>query len=315
MSAPVPNLFVIGASKCGTTYFHDLLGQHPNIFMSRKKEPCYFIRPDHADYLEEYLAMFHEGAGHMWRGESSPAYSETLAFPNVARDIHRLSPDARIIYLVREPFARFKSVWAQTLCTGHWAEEKLFPMKMPRAYREAVFTYPTFLGGCRYWTNLSKFRTYFADEAIKVILFEKFIADVPGTVREVLLFLGVRADVPMELHAGKQNSRAGKTIYHPWSKRFGRLVPSKVKDMIPSRLRLGLRALVNRLPNPEFDHTDLTASEMHEIREQLAPEVRALYEYMGVKNDPWNFFPPLAAPGNRACAEAPVEPVTKARRG
>lgn len=234
--------------------------------------------------------MFRNGADRRWRGESSPAYSETLAFPNVPRDIHRLSPDAKIIYLVREPFARFKSVWTQTLSTGHWAEEKLFPMKMPRAYRDAVLTYPTFLGGCRYWTNLSNFRAYFRDDAIKVILFETLVADTPATIRDVFAFLDVDRNAPINLHGANLNSSAGKAIYRPWSKRFGRLLPGSVKNLVPDALRLKLRAMVNRLPTPKFDHTDLTIEEVRKIRAILNPEVRALYDYAGIKGDPWHFF-------------------------
>ena len=290
MSAPRPNLFVIGASKCGTTFMHDLLGQHPEIFMSRIKEPSYFNRSDPEDHLAEYLSLFSDGAGFAVRGESSPVYCETLAFPELPADIHRFSPDAKIIFLVREPFARFRSVWVQTLSTGHWAEPKFFPMKMPLAYRDAVFTYPTFLDACRYWTNLGNYRARFADENIKVILFEQFVADVSGTLRDVFAFLGVDPGVEINPEIAKQNSRAGKTVYRPWGKRFGRLVPGTIKNMLPWGLRLKLRAAVNKLPTPEFDHTELTDEEVARIRLQLAPEVRALYHYMGIKGDPWHFL-------------------------
>lgn len=57
MSAPRPNLFVIGASRCGTTFIHDVLGQHPEIFMSPIKEPSYFNRSDQGDHLDEYLLI------------------------------------------------------------------------------------------------------------------------------------------------------------------------------------------------------------------------------------------------------------------
>lgn len=290
MSAPKPNLFVIGASKCGTTFMHDLLGQHPAIFMSRIKEPSFFNRTDQDNHLAEYLSLFSDGASFALRGESSPVYCETLAFPDIPADIHRFSPDAKIIFLVREPFARFKSVWAQTLSTGHWAEPKLFPMKMPLAYREAVFTYPTFLDACRYWTNLDNYRAYFADENIKVILFEQFVADVKGSLRDVFAFLGVDPGVEIDPQAAEQNSRAGKTIYRPWGKRFGRLVPGTVKDMLPRKLRLNLRASVNKLPMPKFDHRDLIDEEVVQICKELSPEVQALYDYMGIRHDPWGFF-------------------------
>lgn len=296
MTAALPNLFVIGASKCGTTFFHDLLDQHPDIFMSRKKELCYFNCPDRRDMLDNYLSMFSDGGSHAFRGESSPIYCETLVFPDVPKDIHRLSPDAKIIYLVREPFSRFQSVWAQTLSTGHWAEKKYYDMKMPRVYREAVFTYPTFLAACHYWTNLNNYRQYFPDRNIKVILFEQFVTDVEGTMRDVFAFLGLDQKVQVHPDANKQNSRDGKTIYRPWSKRFGSFVPASVKDMLPSTVRLKLRNMINRLPVPKFDYTDLTMTDVRQIRELLIPEVKALYEFLEIRDDPWNFL----SPGDRA---------------
>ncbi|MBB4641084.1 sulfotransferase family protein [Rhizorhapis suberifaciens] len=289
MTAARPNLFVIGASKCGTTFFHDLLSQHPDIFMSQKKELCYFNRPAPRD-LKEYLSMFSEGGDHAFRGESSPIYCETLSFPNVPGDIHHFSPEAKIIYLVREPFSRFRSVWAQTLCTGHWAEKKFYGMKMPTVYREAVFTYPTFLGACHYWTNLNNYRRYFSDRNISVILFEQFVADVQGTMRDVFTFLGVDPEAHINPDPRKQNSRAGKAIYRPWGKRFGSLVPDLVKDMLPPIVRLKLRDTINRLPLPEFDHTDLSVEEAGVIRQLLISEVKALYEFLDIQNDPWNFM-------------------------
>ena len=37
-----PNFFILGAPKCGTTSLHNYLNQHPDIYMSYKKEPHYF---------------------------------------------------------------------------------------------------------------------------------------------------------------------------------------------------------------------------------------------------------------------------------
>jgi len=39
----MPNLFVIGASKSGSSALHAYLKVHPEIAMSLEKEPCYFI--------------------------------------------------------------------------------------------------------------------------------------------------------------------------------------------------------------------------------------------------------------------------------
>jgi hypothetical protein len=40
----MPNLFIIGAAKAGTTAFYDYLTQHPQVFLSQIKEPMFFSR-------------------------------------------------------------------------------------------------------------------------------------------------------------------------------------------------------------------------------------------------------------------------------
>jgi hypothetical protein len=43
----IPNLFIVGAPKCGTTSLHYWLSQHPEIFMSEPKEPKFFCTDFH----------------------------------------------------------------------------------------------------------------------------------------------------------------------------------------------------------------------------------------------------------------------------
>ena len=39
LSKKLPNLLIVGAAKCGTSSLHKYLDQHPEIFMSKVKEP------------------------------------------------------------------------------------------------------------------------------------------------------------------------------------------------------------------------------------------------------------------------------------
>src|SRR5262245_13866340 len=41
----LPNFFVIGAPRSGTTSLYEYLKVHPEIFMSPVKEPDFFIKP------------------------------------------------------------------------------------------------------------------------------------------------------------------------------------------------------------------------------------------------------------------------------
>lgn len=74
---PHPNLFLIGAQKCGTTWLHRRLARHPEIFMSKKKELHQF-KGECGDLddtsIARYLEHFPETDGCRYYGESTPNY-------------------------------------------------------------------------------------------------------------------------------------------------------------------------------------------------------------------------------------------------
>ncbi len=122
MEKLIPNLFIIGAAKCGTTSLHEYLDQHPDIFMARVKEPHYFSQVERIlyDYKEkfspekeyhtwvikekdQYLNLFKDGEKSIYRGESSPSY---LWDADAARKIYAFNPRAKLIVLLRNPIKR-----------------------------------------------------------------------------------------------------------------------------------------------------------------------------------------------------------------
>jgi hypothetical protein len=70
----LPNLIIPGAAKSGTTSLHKMLGQHPDIFMSRSKEPHYFSRKQTPHGLAKYESLFDQSGDCPVRGESSTSY-------------------------------------------------------------------------------------------------------------------------------------------------------------------------------------------------------------------------------------------------
>jgi hypothetical protein len=100
-----PNLFIIGAAKCGTNSLYAWLSEHPQVFMSAIKEPNYFCS-DFAELgpitdLHSYLALFRNARGdHKVRGEASVNYM----ISNVAiENIYKFDPHARLIAMLRNP--------------------------------------------------------------------------------------------------------------------------------------------------------------------------------------------------------------------
>lgn len=189
-----PNLFVIGAMKAGTTTFHTLLSAHPQIFMSDPKEPTHFVdgeelrtvsrRAWEAGYWRDrarYLGLF-EGAGDAtYRGESSTAYSKLPRLSGVAERIARFAPDARIVYMMRDPVERTLSHYLHAV---RWNDETRPPIVALRAephYREVS----------DYARQLEPYLRLMGKERVKVFTSEALRADQPGIVKDVFAWLGV----------------------------------------------------------------------------------------------------------------------------
>ena len=86
---------------------------------------------------------------------------------------------------------------------------------MPTTFQEAVFKHPPFLLSSMYWTNIQRFKEYFSDENIKVILFEEFVSDMERTCSDVFNFLGVDPGFRVDRGMARQNKSEGKSIYNP----------------------------------------------------------------------------------------------------
>lgn len=101
-------MIIIGAAKCGTTALHYYLSQHPEIQMSVRKELRFFVKELNWNRgLKWYKSHFTSNA--KIYGESSPAYSNRTLFSGVAERIAQVIPDAKLIYLVRDPLPRLVS--------------------------------------------------------------------------------------------------------------------------------------------------------------------------------------------------------------
>ena len=127
----LPDFFIFGAPKAGTTALHAALAEHPQLFMSPVKEPKFYLcdgpPPDHGgpgdahsyrEWIwrpEEYERLFDAAPPGTLRGESTPFYLSDLA---AHRRVHRAVPDARLVVVLRDPVDRAYSNWAHLWADG-----------------------------------------------------------------------------------------------------------------------------------------------------------------------------------------------------
>ena len=98
------NLIIPGAAKSGTSSLHELLNLHPNISMSKEKEPHYFSRRDKFEMGSDYFnSIFEDGRQKKVFGESSTSY---LICEEAIQRIYECLHTPRIVMVLRHPVDR-----------------------------------------------------------------------------------------------------------------------------------------------------------------------------------------------------------------
>lgn len=183
-----PNLFVIGAMKSGTTSLHEYLDTHPQIAMSAEKEPGYFVEELTLPKGEKwYLSLFEHDNRYRYLGESSTHYTKLPVFQGVPDRLHRFNPDARLIYIMRNPFERTLSHYWQAVRVRNWRERRGEPRPLLRAVREQ----PRYLAFSDYAMQLEPYISRFGRDALYTLTFERLVEDPQREVDQIYRWLGL----------------------------------------------------------------------------------------------------------------------------
>ncbi len=223
---PLPNLFIVGAPKCGTTSLYEYLRRHPQIFFPsdendywRAKEPNHLC-PE-LELLEkysikdsqEYQALYREHASTPWRGDASPYYLFSESAP---QRIRQLCPEARILIMLRPPVAMMRSYhrdllriglenipdFYEALNAGTTAEGNLCIPPSPRTAR-----YLDYFSLGQFAPQVDRYLDVFGKHAVKVVLLEDMAASPEQTFREILSFLGVDTSFQPEFRIHNETPR------------------------------------------------------------------------------------------------------------
>lgn len=174
----LPNLVVIGGMKCGTSSLHSYLRPHPQISMSAEKELEFFIEERHwRRGVEWYASQFRDGR---IRGEASPNYTARDRFPGVPERMHSVIPDARLIYLVRDPIERVISHWV------HLRSSQGETPPIDQAIRSS-----SYVERSQYWRQLQAYLEFYPAERILVVDSDDLRHGRNEAMRRIFHFLGV----------------------------------------------------------------------------------------------------------------------------
>jgi hypothetical protein len=266
----LPTFIIIGAMKSGTSSLYKYLAAHPEIGVSRVKETDFFLAErNYRRGLAWYESLFSKSGAREF-GEASPNYTKRTVFAGVPERMHAVVPQARLVYILRDPVARMLSQYAHRYAQG----TELRPLADALGPRD----HNTYWLSSSYYFQLSAFLEHYPLERILVLQAEDLREDRPGTLRRVFQFLGIDSEFDCPLF--RQNFNVSSRRYsNGWS--LERLVGSR-------RMLHYMRSVVScPLTKPARPAESFDAETRQRVEEFLRPDIEALRRLTGQKFERW----------------------------
>jgi len=297
----IPDLYIVGAPKSGTTSLYEWLKGHPEIYMTAVKEPCFYSRDLAQDksgnFLrydtdrDRYLALF-DAAGDAKRvGEASTRY---LYSKDAAALIAQDQPGARIVALLRNPVDMIASLHAHKLAGGTEDlvdfEEALAAeadrhagKRIPRDSNPLLATYRD---RAHFGEQVARWMDTFGAAQVHVILFEEMIRDPGVHFRRLLEFLEVDPTyqpASFAAHNQAHGSRGGPlrrlARTRPVQVAAWRLLPALIGD---ARTReLSRRLGHSRLRRSAAKRAEVPVELRRRLEAEFTPDVARLSGLLG----------------------------------
>lgn len=283
----VPDFFIAGAAKSGTTSLYHYLKQHPALFFPRRKEPWFFdvygreelddpifrrVKP--VTGIEEYRALFEPATSSQTTGEASTIYLYRFrrAIANVRR-LHEAPERVRIIILLRDPVKRAFSHWLYDVREGHM--ELPFDEAIGACMRGEVSPYGDYVAYGLYRDQVRAWLEAFP--RTRIHLFEDLVEDAEGVVRDILSFLEVNPEASIDTRLVANVSGVPRSRRLVDFLLYPRFTKGLVKGWIPEkarvRLKTGVLRRLLRRPAPEPDT-------VRRLREIYRDDVKELAELL-----------------------------------
>jgi hypothetical protein len=316
--APKPNLFLVGAMKSATTYLSDLIREHPAVFMCSPKEPCHFVdqrmlrkawpamwEQGHWRSVARYLELFANAGDARVIAEASTTYGKAPMFSGVPERILDFNPDARFIYLMRDPVERAISHYWHRV--RFWGEH--------RSIAAAIRSDPQYVDTSHYAMQLGLYLRHVSRERIYILTFEELLANPTGQIRDIYAWLGVnpafqpnKLDIPANTMPSELDQVRGHGVLESL-----RRTPlyTKVHPYLPHSIRkVGTQLAVRRVKPVEVP----VSAVKEYLRSIQLPQVNELSVLLERKFPEWKSLNGCDSP-SVAAAESAMGPAESRTRG
>lgn len=270
----LPNFFIIGAAKAGTTSICHYLSQHPQIYISPVKEPRFFTPEFYerdtggpirsrakmkALTQDEYANLFREVTNELAIGEASTEY---MYYEHAPARIKEYAPDAKIIAILRDPVDRAFSAYCYQLRDGY--EDFSFEEAIDQDQKRLEDNWKPgwlYVRGGFYGEQLNRYFKAFPKENIRIYRYENLKQSPQEFCESIFQFLGVDDNFQLNDLGRKNVSMVPKSRRLNQLIRNARMLRLWIHAILPNRLSYGL--------------SDFLKSKLFEKKPELAAETRS----------------------------------------
>jgi hypothetical protein len=274
----LPTFLIIGAQKAATTSLHHYLRAHPAVFAPQLKETNFFAVEGNwhlgLDWYRSLFAPAGEEAAQI--GEISPGYTMYPYFAGVPERIASVVPDAKLIYVLREPVARTHSAYLQELSDGL----ELRPL------HEAIFDGRYLLVSC-YALQIEQYLEYFDRSQLLVLRSDDLEGEPAETFARILAFLGLDAEeAPGDLTL-RYNVSRDKRVPRRRAQAAQQLLRALGSEPAARRLNEACKRTSRLSRELRPDELELDPDLRERLRRCFLTDARRLRELVGPEFDLW----------------------------
>jgi Sulfotransferase domain len=291
MAPRIPDFFIVGAPKCGTTSLCSYLAQHPDIFMPKLKEVQFFCSdlpvPPMVPNEQAYLSLFSDAINEKRVGEASVW---NLYSAKAAQAIHFFSPESSIIIMLRHPVDMLYALHSQRIYNGVESVtdfEQALNGAVHASMMTNVLTIPDPFAGpfCldvgKYTQHVARYLDVFGADRVKIILYDDFVKNPSDVYVDVLRFLGVDPDFMPRFEIVNANRHVRNVLLQRMVRTPSAPLRAVVRALLPRPLRQRAVEGIARLNSREAPRAQMPDDLRRTLSQQLAPDVMDLSRLIG----------------------------------
>ncbi|MDC1505116.1 sulfotransferase domain-containing protein [Winogradskyella sp.] len=284
------NFYCVGAQKAGTTTLHDILNQHPDIFLPKTKEAHFFDEDEKFEKgLEWYEnTFFNESSNEKILGSCNPEY---MYFEEVPKRIFEsFGGDVKLIFILRNPADRAYShyLMSKRRCIEELSFTVALKQEKSRINKD-YFNKTNFSYASRgfYSEQIKRYLNYFPKENMMFIRFEDdFIKNKNKTINEIISFLDLE-QIDLDVDLKSNVARSSRFLFIQKFIYKQNIIKSFFSIFVSQKMKNKIRSWIYKLVMKPEKKNKLSFELKNSLMQQYKEDIKELEGLTGKNFSNW----------------------------